>query len=184
VIAGRLTTATNRPIADARIGVLAADASAPERGNSTVGEVRTDRQGRFATAVALDRGAPRKLLTFTYLAHRGDQVPAATARSRLEVAGAISARASMRETRRGASVPLEGRSSGEASVQILVRQPGSRAWRISSSAQATRTGRWEASVYIPSYAPRGTYRLRARVLGDTRRGFLSGESQQVTVQVR
>lgn len=149
-----------------------------------MGEVRSDREGRFAAAIALDRGASRKLLTFAYLPRGRDKLPAATARARLEVAGTISARTPTRRTRRGRSVPLEGRSPAGATVQVLMRQPGPRQWRIHSSAQASRAGRWEAGVYIPSYGPRGRYRLRARVLGDDRRGFLSAKSQPVSVQVR
>ena len=184
VIAGRLTDASDRPIADARVSVLAADGSNPEQGSRTVGEVRTDRLGRFSAAIALDRGAPRKLLTFTYLARSGDKVPAATVRTELAVRGTVSVRPPTRRTQRGRSVVLEGRGPAGATVQVLVREPGLRLWRIRSSAPASRTGRWEAALYIPSYVPRGTYRMRARVLGGQRRGFLPANSRPVRVQVR
>jgi hypothetical protein len=183
-IAGGLTAAAGRPIAGARIGVLAADAHRPEEGSRTVGELRTDSRGRFATAVALDRGAPRKLLTFTYLAHSDDDVPAATVRARLTVVAAISTRTSSHRARRGTSVLLGGQSPGGATVEVLSRHPGSEGWLIASVAQATHTGRWEAAVYFPSYAQRGVYRLRARVVGDERRSFLSADSRPVEVRVR
>lgn len=184
VIAGRLTTTGREPIFGARIDVLAADGSEPQQESRRVGEVRSDRQGRFVAGIALDRGAPHKLLSFAYRARSSDKRPAATARARLEVAAAVSARMPTRRMQRGGSVPLEGRGPSGATVKVLVRDPRSRHWRIHSSVRASGTGRWEASVYIPSHRPRGRYRLRAHVFGDDRRGFLSAKSRRVSVQVR
>ena len=185
VIAGRLTRAPGgAPIADGRISVLAADGSEPGQESRRVGVVRSDRHGRLVAAIALDRGAPHKLLTFAYRARSPDKRPAARARARLEVAAAVSARTLIRRTQRGRSIPLEGRGPPGATVKVLVRRPHSRQWRIHSSVKSSPTGRWQTDVCIPSHAPRGRYRLRARVLGDHRRGFLPAKSQPVSAQVR
>ena len=184
VIEGRLTSQAGVPIVGARIGVLAADAAAPEQGSRTVGEVRTDKRGRFTTAIALDRGAARKALTFVYLARGRDRVPAATSGARLAVTAAISAVATTRETRRGASIELAGRSPRDATINMLVREPGRRRWRVTSVTHASPAGRWETAAYVPSYGPRGTYRLRARTAGDPTRGFLPATSRPIAIRVR
>ncbi|MGI8944757.1 MAG: hypothetical protein ACR2GL_00770 [Thermoleophilaceae bacterium] len=184
MVAGRLTSAGGEPVAGAQIRVLAADGSKPERGPRSVGAVQSDARGRFVAAIALDQGAPRKLLSFVYRAHRRDKLPAATGSARLELVAPLSVRTPTPRTRRGRSVPLAGRAPARAAVEVLMLQPGTRRWRTHSSVHATRTGRWEAGVYIPSYGPRGTLRLRARVPGDDRRGFLPTASHPVSVRVR
>ena len=184
VIAGRLTSQPGEPIVEARIGVLAADAAAPEQGSRTVGEVRTDRRGRFTTAIALDRGAAHKALTFVYLARSRDRVPAAASGARLAVTASISAAATTRETRRGASVELAGRSPRDATIMVLVREPGRPRWHVTSVTRASPAGRWETAAYIPTYARRGTYQLRARAAGDPTRGFLPATSRLIDIRVR
>ena len=184
VIEGRLTSQAGEPIVGARIGVLAADAAAPEQGSRTVGEVRTDRRGRITTAIALDRGAARKALTFVYLARSRDRVPAATSGARLAVTAAISAEATTHETQRGATIELAGRSPRDATIKVLVREPGRPRWHVTSVTRASPAGRWETAAHVPTYARRGTYQLRARTAGDPTRGFLPATSRPIDIRVR
>jgi hypothetical protein len=184
VIEGRLTSQAGEPIVGARIGVLAFDTAAPEQGSRTVGEVRTDERGRITTAIALDRGAARKALTFVYLARSRDRVPAATSGARLAVTAAISAAATTHETQRGATIELAGRSPRDATISVLVREPGRQRWHVTSVTRASPAGRWETAAYVPSYGPRGTYQLRARTASDATRGFLSATSRPIDIRVR
>ena len=88
---------------------------------------------------------------------------------------AISAAATTRETRRGASVELAGRSPRDATIMVLVREPGRPRWHVTSVTRASPAGRWETAAYIPTYARRGTYQLRARAAGDPTRGIPAGD---------
>jgi hypothetical protein len=119
---------------------LAADVGRPEQGNSTVGELRTDRRGRLRAAIALDRGAARKLLTFSYLAYGDDTVPAALARAQLEVEAPISLRARRRRARRGGRVELRGDSAPHARLKLLADPPGARGWQTLAKVRAALTG--------------------------------------------
>ena len=178
-IVGRLLSPKGKPIAGASISVLAADASRSQQANRTVGELRTDRTGRFATSVALDRGAPRKRLTFIYLAERDDTVPAARAQATLAVYAPASASAAPQRVRRGEPVVVRGRSAPGAKVRLLISQPTEPAWRRLTSARADGGGRWKATVRISRRSPTGTYGFRARIAGSQALGFLAARSRPV-----
>ena len=183
-VVGRLTTPGGRPVAGARVTVLAADVGRPEQGNSTVGELRTDRRGRLRAAIALDRGAARKLLTFSYLAYGDDTVPAALARAQLEVEAPISLRARRPRVRRGGRVELHGDSAPHARLRLLADPPGARGWLTLAKVRAGTDGRWLAEVRFPRDAVSGRYRLRARVAANPRQGYLAAASRALEVEVR
>jgi len=183
-IAGRLTTRAGKPVAGARVSVLAADAATPRHGKRTIGELRSDRRGRFRAAIALDEGAAHKLLSFSYLADPDDTVPAALGRAELRVYAPITLAAPPRRARPGGRLRLRGRSAPEATVRLLTRPPGEDAWRRLVGVRASARGRWEATVRIPAEAATGRYRLRARAAASPERGYLAAASRPVRMEVR
>jgi hypothetical protein len=184
IIAGRLTTPAGKAVAGARVSVLAADAERPEQGSRSVGELRTDERGRFRAAIALDRGAARKLLSFSYLAHGDDTVPAALARARLDVEAPISMVGRERRARRGGSVVLAGRSAPAAALGLQADSPDGRGWQTLARVRAGRDGRWRASARVPRGAIGGRYRFRARAAASPRQGYAAAASRPVTIEVR
>jgi hypothetical protein len=184
IIAGRLTTPAGRSVAGARVNVLAADAERPEQGSRSVGELRTDERGRFRAAITLDRGAARKLLSFSYLAYGDDTVPAALARARLDVEAPISMVARERLVRREESVILEGRSAPAAWLRLQAAPPDGRGWQTLDRVRAGRDGRWRAGVRVPRGAIGGRFRFRARAAGSPAQGYAAAASRPVTIQVR
>jgi hypothetical protein len=184
IIAGRLTTPAGKAVAGAQVSVLAADAERPEQGRRTVGELRTDERGHFRTAIALDRGAARKLLSFSYLAHGDDTVPAVLARARLDVEAPISMVARERLARRGKSVGLAGRSAPAAALGLQADPPDGRGWQALARVSAGRDGRWRAGVRVPRGAIGGRYRFRARAAASPRQGYAAAASRPVTIEVR
>jgi hypothetical protein len=184
IIAGRLTTPAGKAVAGAEVSVLAADAERPEQASRTVGELRTDQRGRFRAAIALDRGAARKLLSFSYLAHGDETVPAAVARARLDVEAPISMVARERLARRGESVVLAGRSAPAAALRLQAHRPDGRGWQSLARVRAERDGRWRASARVPRGAIGGRYRFRARAAASPRQGYAAAASRPVTIEVR
>jgi len=84
-LGGRLTAGPGRtPIGGARLDVLAGDQGGSAR---QLARVRTDRAGRFRLLLSI-AGRPPGLLTVSFLARRGDTVPAALASARLRVRSA------------------------------------------------------------------------------------------------
>lgn len=183
-IAGRLTTSSGEPVAGARVTVLAADAATPRRGKRTIGELRSDRRGRFRAAVALDEGAAHKLLSFSYLADPDDTVPAALGQAELRVYAPITLAAAPSRARRGGRLRLRGRSAPGATVRMLTRPPGEDAWRGLVEAGASERGHWEATVRIPADAATGGYHFRARAAASAERGYLAAVSRPVRMEVR
>jgi hypothetical protein len=184
IIAGRLTTAAGKAVAGARVSVLAADAQRPEQGSRSVGDLRTDERGRFRAAIALDRGAARKLLGFSYLAYGDDAVPAALARARLDVEAPISMVARERLARRGESLILEGGSAPAAWLGLQAAAPDGRGWHTLARVRAGRGGRWRTGVRVPRGVIGGRYRFRARAAASRRRGYAAAASRPVTIEVR
>jgi hypothetical protein len=185
VIAGRLATRRGAPVAGASVSVLAGNADRPQDGSRLIGELRTDRAGRLRGVVSVDGGAARKLLTFTHVPNGRDAAAAVTARVVLEVSATVTARATSRLARRGGTVRLDGDSTPPArEVEILVREPGAEAWSRRLLVPTRPGGRWQAGLYLPSYARRGVYRFRARISGDRARGVLGAESGTLAVRVR
>jgi len=81
-LGGRLTVGGNRtPVVGAGLDVLAGDQAGTAR---QLARVRTDRAGRFRLVLSIARRPP-ELLTVSFLARRGDTVPAALASARLHV---------------------------------------------------------------------------------------------------
>jgi hypothetical protein len=79
-LGGRLTVGPKcAPVAAALLDVLAGDQAGTAR---LLARVRTDAGGRFRVPVSI-AGRPPRLLTVSFLAHRGDTVPAALASARL-----------------------------------------------------------------------------------------------------
>jgi hypothetical protein len=184
IIAGRLTTPAGKAVAGAQVSVLAADAERPGQGSRTVGELRSDERGRFRAAIALDRGAARKLLGFSYLAYRDDTVPAALARARLYVEAPISMGARERQVRRGERVVLAGRSAPAAALRLQADSPDGRGWQTLARVRAGRDGRWRAGVRVPRGAVGGRYRFRARAAASRRQGYAAAASRPLTIDVR
>jgi hypothetical protein len=182
-IAGRLTTPAGKAVAGAQVSALAADAERPEQGSRSVGALRTDERGRFRAAIALDRGAAHKLLSFSYLAYGGDAVPAALARARLEVEAPISMVARERHARRGKSVVLAGRSAPAAALRLQADPPDGRGWQTLARVRAGRDGRWRASARVPRGAVGGRYRFRARAAASPSQGYAAAASRPVTIEV-
>jgi len=182
-ITGRLSTMDRRPVRDAQVSVLAADANRPEQGSRTVGEVRTDNGGAFHARIALDRGAPAKLLTFTYLARARDTVPAAEGHARLDIYAAVSlkADAGTRQIRRGQAVQLVGSTVPAGAVELWAKLPGTTWWRRLANARAGRDGSWQAIVRVGRGALQGTYTFQARVAGDA--SYLGGHSLLTALEV-
>ena len=173
------------PLANARVSVLAADASQPGQGKRTVGEVRTDRRGRLRTEIAADRGAPRKALSFSYLAAPQDTVPAALGQATLSVYAPVSISASASELARGKALALRGRTVGGAPVILAIAAPGSdKGRRLPDRARAGRDGRWKAIVRITPSNPAGKYRFQARTPRNSQLGYLGATSRPVTVNAR
>jgi hypothetical protein len=183
IIAGRLTTPAGKAVARVRVSVLAADAQRPEQGSRSVGDLRTDERGRFRAAIALDRGAARKLLTFSYLAHGDDTVPAAVARARLYVTAPISMRAPERQVCRGKSVVLAGRSAPGAALGLQADPPDGRGWQTLARVRAGRDGRWRAGVRVAREAIGRRYRFRARAAASPRQGYAATAGRPVTIEV-
>lgn len=181
-VLGHLTTPVGEPVADARVSVLAADAARPDQGNYTVAQVRTDRAGRFHALIALDRGAPRKLLSFSYLARARDTVPAASGRVALRVSAPIAIEAPVGRIRPGETIRLGGRTAPGAQVQLLSRSPGARRWQALTTVPASTDGGWRTPLRIPRSA-RGRYQFRARVK-PSRRGWLGADSRALELRVR
>jgi 5-hydroxyisourate hydrolase-like protein (transthyretin family) len=184
IIVGRLTTRAGRAVAGAQVTVLAADAERREQSSRTVGALRTDERGRFRAAIALDRGATRKLLGFSYLADGDDTAPAALARARLDVEAPIRLVAREPRARRGESVELAGRSAPAAAISLQVDAPDGHGWQTLASVRAGRDGRWRASVRVPPGAIGGRYRFRARVAGSRKQGYAAAATRPVTIEVR
>ena len=183
-IQGRLTSDAGGPIANAAVTVLAADATRPQEGNRTVGEVRTDDGGRFEAAIALDEGAARKRLTFSYLAYANDTVPAAEQQATVAVYAPISLDSDQRDVTRGDAVALDGRSAPSAQVALLASSPDSGRWRELADVQADREGRWRATVRAPRDASPGRWRFLARVAPSRDDGFLGADSEPLAIEVR
>jgi hypothetical protein len=171
-----------RRIRDAQVSVLAADADRPEQGSRTVGEVRTDNDGAFHVRIAVDRGAPAKLLTFTYLARAKDTVPAAEGHARLDIYAPVTLRADAgtRQIRRGQAVQLEGSTVPAGAVELWAKPPATTSWRRLANARAQRDGSWQAIVHVGRGAVRGTYTFQARVPGDA--SYLDGHSHLTALE--
>jgi hypothetical protein len=184
IITGRLTTPTGKAVAGAQVSGLAADAGRPEQSSRTVGELRTGERGRFRAAIALNRGAARKMLSFSYLAHGDDTVPAALARARLNVTAPISMVARERLARRGERVVLAGRSAPAAALRLQADPADGRGWQTQARVRAGRDGRWRAGVQVPREAIGGRYRLRARAAASPAQGYAAAASRPVTIEVR
>lgn len=138
-----------------------------------VGELTPNKEGDFRADVALDRGAPRKVLTFAY-SREGGRAPLATATAVLEVEGGLTV--DVRKSRR--SVVLSGRTRpGRASLSIAARAPRS-AWSRQSSVQSDDRGRWRERIHLPRPAPRGRYTFRVSMGGDAEQGFLPVSRKQ------
>lgn len=181
-IAGALKAPDGRRLARATISVMAADADRPQRGSQTVGEVRTDGRGRFAAAIAVDLGAARKLLTFTYVPP-GQTAPSARAQARLEVTSPITAASSTSRLRRGKSLTLSGMAAPGAGVTLLIKEAERRNWRRLVNVDADRDGRWQGAIRISRDSAAGVYAFRARVAGSARRGYLAAASRPVRVKL-
>jgi hypothetical protein len=154
----------------------------PPRAPSTVGELRSDRRGRLRAAIALDQGAARKLLIFSYLAYGEDAVPAAIARAQLEVEAPISRRARRPRARPGDRVELHGDSAPQARLRLLADPPGGSGWQTLAKVRAGGDGRWLAEVRFPPDAVSGRY--RARVAASPRHGYLAAACRALGVEVR
>ena len=182
-IEGRLTTGGGEPVTAATVTILAADATRRDAVNRTVGEVRTDREGRFEAAIALDRGAPRKRLTFSYLAYANDTVPAATTRASLVVTPPITLDADQRSMSRGEELTLDGRTTPGARITLAAQAPASDQWQQLDDVQADRHGNWQATVRAPEDASPGTWRFRAQVAQSRDNGYVGANSDPVSVEV-
>jgi len=181
-VAGRLTTRAGEPVAGARVSVLAADATAPRQGKRTVGELRSDRRGRFRAAIALDQGWAHQLLSFRYL-DEGDTGRAALGQAELRVYAPITLAVTPLRSSRGGRLRLRGRSAPGAAVRLLTSPPGGRDWRRLVDVTTTERGRWEAIVRIPADAATGRYRFRARAAASAERGFLAAASRPERLEV-
>lgn len=184
LVEGRLASGAGEAIAGAMVTILAADATRRDAVNRTVGEVRTDREGRFEAAIAIDQGAPRKRLTFSYVAHANDTVPSARARATLAVIPPVTLEADQRGMSRGEAVRLDGRTVPNARISLEVRPPGSDQWRQLDEVQADRDGDWWATVRAPRDASPGRWRFRARAARSPQDGYLAADSRPVGVEVR
>ncbi len=165
-ITGTVRTPGGYRPGDGPISVSASEGG--EDGEETqVGELTPNREGDFQADVALDRGAPRKVLTFAY-SREGGRAPLATATAVLEVEGGLTV--NVRRSRR--SVILSGQTRpGRASLSIAARAPRS-AWSRQSSVQSDARGRWRERIHLPRPAPRGRYAFRVSMGGDAEQGFL------------
>ncbi|MDQ3770220.1 MAG: hypothetical protein M3370_12200 [Actinomycetota bacterium] len=184
ILEGRLTGRSGRPLGGAPVSVLAADAAQPEQGKRTVGELRSDREGRLRAAIALDRGAGEKLVSLSYLASPRDAVPSASAQAKLRVHAPVSVELGQRRVRVGQTLRLRGRSVPGAAVELGLSQPGDVRWRTLTTARAERDGGWRVTVRLPRSAPGGRYRFRARVRASKQGGYLAADSPAVAVEVR
>ncbi|MCP9491901.1 MAG: carboxypeptidase-like regulatory domain-containing protein [Solirubrobacteraceae bacterium MAG38_C4-C5] len=184
MIAGRLMSEeAGEPIAGATVTILAADATRRGAINRTVGEVRTDEEGRFTAAIAVDEGAPRKRLTLSYLARARDTAPAATARAELAVTSPITLQADQSRIDRGESMRLDGRSAPDARVTVIAHAPGSGRWQLLDDVRADPEGNWQATVNAPRDTSPGDWRFRAVVAESRDDGYLGARSDQVRVEV-
>ncbi len=181
-VTGRLSTMDGRRVRDGKVSLLAADANRPAQGSRTVGEVRTDTSGAFRVRIAVDRGAPAKLLTFTYLARAQDTVPAAEGHATLDIYAPVTLTAATQHIRRGQAVQLSGSTVPASPVELWAKLPGDTPWRRLASARSARDGSFKATVHVGRDAAQGTYTFQAQVPGSL--SYLPGYSSLATLDAR
>ncbi|HEV2753685.1 MAG TPA: hypothetical protein VGV36_07605, partial [Solirubrobacteraceae bacterium] len=131
----------------------------------------------------LDEGAPRKRLTFTYLAHANDTVPAARARATLAVTPPVALQADASRIDRGEAVRLDGHTAPHARITLAARPPAGERWQPLDEVQADGEGNWQATVGAPPDASPGTWRFRAQVAQSRNDAYSGAQSDPVHVEV-
>lgn len=183
-VTGQLSTRDGRRVGDAQVSVLAGDANRPAQGARTVGEVHTDKDGTFRVRIAVDRGAPAKVLTFTYLARAKDTVPAAEGHARLELYAPVSltTNARTRSVSSGPAVRLGGSTLPAGTIELWAKLPATTSWRRLARARAGRDGTWQAIVRLGRTAMPGIYTFQAQVPASST--ALPGYSNLTTLEAR
>ncbi len=181
-VTGHLSTMDGRRVRDAQVSVLAADANRPAQGSRTVGEVRTDTSGAFRVRIAVDRGAPAKLLTFAYLARAQDTVPAAEGHATLDIYAPVSLAAARGHIRRGQAVQLGGSTVPATAVELWAKLPGRAQWQRLANPRSARDGSFKATVRVGRDAEPGTYTFQARVPRSL--SYLPGYSSLIGLDAR
>ncbi len=184
-ITGRLTTASNLPIAGARIELLATPSMTGAR-TLTMTAPTTDADGRFT--VQLARGVSSSTLRFLYRAHFGDPIPAASGALTLAVRTGIAMTIAPRIASAGSSIHFHGRLlggpvPGEGKQIVLeARSPGG-PWIEFRVVRTNARGAFRAAYRFRFPGP-ARYLFRARSEPESDYPFAAGASATVAVGER
>jgi hypothetical protein len=183
-IRGRLTGAGRKPIANARIDVMATNLR-PGAKTRREAEVVTRADGRFRYVPS--RG-PSRRLRLRYHAFTLDPAPSATAEVKMNVRAGIRLDVRPRRTTSRGTIHFAGRLAGgpgRAGVQVALYAVGRRGRaRVPVEVLNTdRTGRFRFSYrFARTFAP-FTYRFRARLNSQASYPYAAGSSRIVTVRI-
>lgn len=168
---GQLRAGGTPLIGKALLVTASAGATASEAGR-VIGALRTNRDGRFHGAVALDRGTPTKLIAISWAAPGSDATT--TARLQLQVVGRLRARLVSHVGAR--PVRVSGTTAPpQSAVELRVSMAKGLLAQPLATASSDKVGRWAATVRPPA----GARVLVATLRADRRRGFLGGASRRL-----
>ena len=182
MLRGSLLTQDGQPPANARV-VVTALAAATGAQPEVVGDVTTDKDGRFSyTTIARES----RQLTFAYEGTATRQ-PARAAAS-LAVAAATSIHISRRSLLNGDTAVFRGRLKGGhlppggklVALQAWVRG----VWQPIANVRTDPRGSWHASHTFTTVADRASFRFRLEIPHDALYPFAAGSSRPVDVVVR
>lgn len=180
-IVGRLTGASNDPIADATVDVLVRERRVGGR-SKRIATVTTGNDGAFRLRLP---GGPSRVISVQYKAFVGDATPAETVKLSTLVRAAMTATITPLATRLGRLMTFAGRLQhlrrGRIEVKIQGLDRG--AWRPAGEATTRADGRfrWRYRFRFRSSVGR-TYRFRAKVSSPIY-PFEPGYSRAVVVRV-
>ncbi len=180
--AGRLTTATGRPIAKAQIDVIVHTAVQGAHG-AVAGAVRSDDDGRFTFSPPV---GPSRIYTFGYRLHVSDTAYVRWVSVGLPVVGKVSLATDRRIARNGQTVAFRGAVAGApAGVRrtIDLQVQVGRRWQTIATPRLTN-GRFRIAYRFTRTYRRESYRFRALVRGSATWPLRTATSptRQVTVR--
>jgi hypothetical protein len=182
-VLGRLLASGGAPIAGAQIEALATPGYAGAHASAMASPV-TDAGGAFS--VHIPAGASSRVLRFSYRAHLGDPLPAASGVLTLVVRAAVGLTISPLNTSAGHRIYFSGRLLGgplPASGKLLVLEarsaPGG--WIKFDVVHSDRAGRYRAS-YRFRFAGPATYRFRVVSEAESDYPYAAGASNTVVVR--
>jgi hypothetical protein len=183
-VVGRLTDESGAPISDAVLD-LTATAARPGASIRALGQIATDRDGRFRF---LPRSGSSRRLTIGYRAFHLDEAPSATATLGLQVRAGLTLSVRPRRVSSRGTIRFDGRlrgGPGRAGTQVVIDALGGRRDRIPvATVRANAKGRFHYRYRFRNSAPGVTYRFQATMHAQRSYPYATGSSRTATVRIR